>query len=149
MNSTSIADKPVLGLQRTWISGRFEGLLQGQSSIVLRSSIVQDFLGQKVVCIDDKFGDTALALYKQLPVEKVVYVIRAIRLGIKTDCKTGDISLLLIGLDNPKSGKPPFHEFGFSSDRFRPLDEIQERNQAARQEPSEIRAKVLEEVSSI
>ena len=81
-------------------------------------------IGQKVICIDDKFPPGIATLYTALPKEGITYVIRDIRLGIRTDCKTGDVSLLLIGLVNPKADSRAGLERGFSETRFRPLDEL-------------------------
>jgi hypothetical protein len=67
-------------------------------------------------------------LYIQLPVQGVTYVIRDIRLGIHHPGRQGDISLLLIGLVNPKSNSRAALERGFSETRFRPLDELHTRN---------------------
>jgi len=86
-------------------------------------------VGQKVVCIDDKFPQWILPLYTALPKEGVVYVIRDVRLGVRPDCRTGDISLLLVGLVNPRSDSRPAHERGFSQERFRHLEEM--KSQAA------------------
>lgn len=85
-------------------------------------------LGQKVVCIDDKFMDSIRKLYTQLPVEGVTYVIRDIRLGIHFPGRQGDVSLLLIGLVNPKANSRAALERGFSETRFRPLEELKASN---------------------
>ncbi len=84
--------------------------------------------GQKVVCINDTFTPTILALYKQLPVKDNIYTIREVFLGREKIVKGGDsatVGLLLEELTNPKD---PFHqgqqELGFSSERFAPLEEL-------------------------
>ena len=84
--------------------------------------------GQKVVCINDTFSPTILALYKQLPVKDTVYTIREVFLGREKIVKGGDsatVGLLLHELKNPPD---PFHqgeqELGFSSERFAPLNEL-------------------------
>ncbi len=80
--------------------------------------------GQKIVCIDDKFVAGIAALYTALPKEGITYVIRDIRIGRHQPGGEGDISLLLIGLVNPKANSRAALERGFSETRFRPLDEL-------------------------
>ena len=80
--------------------------------------------GDKVVCIDDKFHEAIKKLYTALPKKDSVYVVCEARLGIRPDCKTGDISLLLVGLVNPPADSRSKLERGFSVDRFRKLDEM-------------------------
>lgn len=83
-------------------------------------------VGQKVVCVDGKFPDAVLELYTALPVEGTVYVIRAVKLGVNWQSEPGEVCLYLIGLNNPCSNVPPYPERGFNSERFRPLEEVQE-----------------------
>ena len=78
-------------------------------------------INQKVVCVDGKFHPLVAALYTALPQEGVVYVIRDIRLGIRPDCRTGDVSVLLVGLINPPAASHSKLERGFSETRFQPL----------------------------
>ena len=85
-------------------------------------------VGQKVVLVDDKWPETVKQLYLQLPVLDTVYVVRAVRVGVKADELIMDMrrvlepSLLLIGIVNPvnKLGV----EAGFAAHRFRALDEL-------------------------
>jgi hypothetical protein len=85
-------------------------------------------VGQKVVLVDDKWPETVKQLYLQLPVLDTVYVVRAVRVGVKADELIMDMrrvlepSLLLIGIINPvnKLGV----EAGFAAHRFRALDEL-------------------------
>jgi hypothetical protein len=42
----------------------------------------------------------------------------------------GDVSVLLIGLVNPKADSKASLERGFRADRFRPLEELQNENSA-------------------
>lgn len=85
-------------------------------------------VGQKVVLVDDKWPETVRQLYLQLPVLDTVYVVRAVRVGVKADELIMDMrrvlepSLLLIGIINPvnKLGV----EAGFAAHRFRTLDEL-------------------------
>lgn len=85
-------------------------------------------VGQKVVCVDDKFPESAMRLYTALPVKDVTYVIRGVVLGVNWQSQPGEVCLYLIGLNNPRSETPPFPERGFNSERFRPLEEVQEEN---------------------
>ncbi len=63
-------------------------------------------VGQKVVLVDDKWPETVRQLYLQLPVLDTVYVVRAVRVGVKADELIMDMrrvlepSLLLIGIIN-------------------------------------------------
>ena len=85
-------------------------------------------VGQKVVLVDDKWPETVKQLYLQLPVLDTVYVVRAVRVGVKADELIMDMrrvlepSLLLIGIINltNKLGV----EAGFAAHRFRSLDEL-------------------------
>jgi len=85
-------------------------------------------IGQKVVCVDDKFPAVALKLYTALPKEGVTYVIRNVSIGVNWERQPGEVCVYLIGLNNPRSRKAPFPERGFNSERFRPLEEVQEEN---------------------
>ena len=85
-------------------------------------------VGQKVVLVDDKWPDTVKQLYLQLPVLDTVYVVRAVRVGVKADELIMDMrrvlepSLLLIGIVNPANNLGV--EAGFAAHRFRALDEL-------------------------
>lgn len=85
-------------------------------------------VGQKVVCVDDKFPLGIEELYEALPKAGVVYVIRQVSIGVNFKCEPGEVCLLLVGLHNPRSSVHPFPERGFNSERFRPLDEVQNRS---------------------
>ena len=80
-------------------------------------------IGDKVVCVDDKFPPDISKLYDALPVKDTTYVVRDIRLGINLTLE-GDVSVLLIGLVNPKADSKANLERGFRADRFRPLEEL-------------------------
>ena len=80
-------------------------------------------IGDKVVCVDDKFPPDISKLYTALPVKDATYVVRDIRLGINLTME-GDVSVLLIGLLNPKADSKANLERGFRADRFRPLEEL-------------------------
>jgi hypothetical protein len=86
-------------------------------------------IGDKVVCVDDKFPPDIVKLYDALPVKDSTYVVRDIRLGINLTLE-GDVSVLLIGLVNPKADSKSALERGFRADRFRPLQELREESTA-------------------
>ncbi|MDR1009653.1 MAG: hypothetical protein LBM04_00720 [Opitutaceae bacterium] len=84
--------------------------------------------GQKVVCINDTFGEFIRAIYLRLPVKGKTYTIREVYLGREKIVKGGEsatVGILLAELVNPPD---PFHagkqELGFSSERFAPLEEL-------------------------
>jgi len=87
-------------------------------------------IGDKVVCVDDKFPPAIGKLYDALPVKDSTYVVRDIRLGINLTLE-GDVSVLLIGLVNPKADSKSALERGFRADRFRPLQEMRETQSAS------------------
>jgi hypothetical protein len=92
-------------------------------------------VGQKVVLVDDKWPESVKSLYLQLPVLDTVYVVRAVRVGVKADELIMDMrrvlepSLLLVSIINPvnKLGV----EAGFAAHRFRALDELKNRTSVA------------------
>src|SRR5476651_2330090 len=86
-------------------------------------------IGDKVVCVDDKFPTDISKLYDALPVKDSTYVVRDIPLGINLTLE-GDVSVLLIGLVNPKADSRANLERGFRADRFRPLEELRNENTA-------------------
>lgn len=92
--------------------------------------------GQKVVCVDGAFPDSVKDIYTALPVQDKVYVVRAVRVGVKADQLLMDCrrelasSLLLIGVVNPANNLGV--EYGFNSDRFRALEEVQAKASAAK-----------------
>ena len=87
-------------------------------------------VGDKVVCVDDKFPPDIGKLYDALPVKDTTYVVRDIRLGINLT-RAGDVSVLLVGLVNPKAESRAGLERGFRADRFRPLQERHGKQTAA------------------
>jgi hypothetical protein len=90
-------------------------------------------IGDKVVCVDDKFPPDIGKLYDALPVKDTTYVVRDIRLGINLTLE-GDVSVLLIGLVNPKADSKAGLERGFRADRFRPLEEMRNEKTASKPE---------------
>ena len=85
-------------------------------------------VGQKVVLVDDKWPETVKQLYLQLPVLETVYVVRAVRVGVRADELIMDMrrvleqSILLVGIYNPTNNLGV--EAGFAASRFRTLDEL-------------------------
>jgi len=80
------------------------------------------------VLVDDKWPETVKQLYLQLPVLETVYVVRAVRVGVRADELIMDMrrvlesSLLLVGIYNPANNLGV--EAGFAASRFRALDEL-------------------------
>jgi hypothetical protein len=89
-------------------------------------------VGQKVVLVDDKWPESVKQLYWQLPVLDTVYVVRAVRVGVKADELIMDMrrvlepSILLMGIYNPANHLGL--EAGFAAHRFRALDELKQEN---------------------
>jgi hypothetical protein len=102
-------------------------------------------IGDKVVCVDDKFPPDITKLYDALPVKDSTYVVRDIRLGINLTLE-GDVSVLLIGLVNPKADSKAGLERGFRADRFRPLEEL--RNEKMEAESDEEKKELLQPVEA-
>lgn len=96
-------------------------------------------VGDKVVCIDGRFPMMVAKLYTALPTEGETYVVRAINLGVRLDCKTGDLSVLLVGLVNPvNEGTRAKKERGFSETRFRKLEELKGLTKTRKEDPKEV-----------
>ena len=93
-------------------------------------------VGQKVVLVDDKWPETVKQLYLQLPVVETIYVVRAVRVGVRADELIMDMrrvlesSLLLVSIYNPTNKLGV--EAGFAASRFRALDEL--KTQAVKEE---------------
>ena len=100
-------------------------------------------VGDKVVCVDDKFPPDISKLYDALPVKDSTYVVRDIRLGINLTLE-GDVSVLLIGLVNPKADSKANLERGFRADRFRPLEEL--RNEKKESASDEAKKELLQPI---
>ena len=89
-------------------------------------------VGQKVVLVDDKWPESVKQLYLQLPVLDTIYVVRAVRVGVRVDELVMDMrrvlesSLLLVGLYNPTNHLGV--EAGFAATRFRTIDELKKEN---------------------
>ena len=102
-------------------------------------------VGDKVVCVDDKFPPDISKLYTALPVKDSTYVVRDIRLGINLTME-GDVSVLLVGLVNPKADSKANLERGFRADRFRPLEELRSEKSAGK--PEEEKKELVQPVES-
>ena len=79
--------------------------------------------GENVVCIDDKFPQWVVALYKELPKKGTTYVVRDIVAGHNIpEGRKNDIAVLLVGMVGHinKLGT----ENGFGCHRFRRPDEV-------------------------
>jgi len=98
-------------------------------------------VGQKVVLVDDAWPETVKQLYVALPVKDSVYVVRAVRVGVKVDELIMDMrrvlepSILLVGLVNPCNNLGV--EAGFAARRFRALEELQAAAGAAQEQEKE------------
>ena len=85
-------------------------------------------VGQKVVLVDDQWPETVRQLYLQLPVVETIYVVRAVRVGVRADELIMDMrrvlesSLLVVSIYNPTNKLGV--EAGFAASRFRALDEL-------------------------
>jgi len=95
-------------------------------------------IGDKVVCKDGNFSPVVNGLYAELPKQDSVYVVRDIKLGIALDCKTGEVSVLLVGITNPKANVSPFRERGFAGWRFEKLKAVTTTEEKPIQEPKEL-----------
>lgn len=79
-------------------------------------------VGQKVVCVNDRFEPELARFYINLPKKGVVYVIRDVVMGVDFyKNEPGEICVYLVGMKNPPSAKEPYPERGFRADRFREL----------------------------
>src|SRR5579871_728363 len=98
-------------------------------------------VGQKVVLVDDKWPESVLQIYTQLPVVDTVYVVRATRVGVRADELIMDMrrvleqSILLVGIYNPANKLGV--EAGFAASRFRSLDEIKQSESATEEKTDE------------
>ena len=86
-------------------------------------------VGQRVVCVNDTFEGWITEYYDQLPVKDQTYTIRAVSLGRGTlvGSDSAEVRLLLEELHNVAD---PHHiggdELGFRSDRFAPMEELED-----------------------
>ena len=90
-------------------------------------------IGQKVACINDDFSPTIRHIYKQLPRKDEIYTVREVRIGRAQETSVGganDVSFLVLLEELRNPNDPYMHEsageeMGFRSDRFAPLEEIE------------------------
>lgn len=95
-------------------------------------------VGKKVVCVNDVFSEIIRVLYRELPVEGVVYTVRETSLGRDQvgvpGHKLGDgaaseasvtVRILLHELHNdPDPTHKHGQELGFNAERFREIEEV-------------------------
>ena len=84
-------------------------------------------VGQKIVCVDDRFPKTVSDLYDALPKEGTVYVVRDVVQG-QTLKLSRTVTILLVGLVGNINGHGI--ENGFNAKRFVPLEEYRQKQQA-------------------
>lgn len=100
-------------------------------------------VGQQVVCIDDRFPGPLAKYYDQLPVKGRTYTIRALFIGRRVmhtapGAADGEIGLLLKELVNkPDPRNLHGQELGFNSERFRPLQEMDDTTENEREQEEE------------
>ena len=103
--------------------------------------------GQKVACINDDFSATVRHIYKQLPRKDEIYTVREVSIGRSsvTSAAGGanDISYLVLleelrNPDDPYMHEGAGQEMGFRSDRFAPLEEIEDENTAYAEDEDEL-----------
>jgi hypothetical protein len=80
-------------------------------------------IGQKVICVNDKFSFDILQSMTSFPKNGRVYTVRDLVPAFDYDMKE-TCAILLQELINPPN--PKGIENGFSSDRFRTLEDIKE-----------------------
>ena len=76
------------------------------------------YVGQKVICIDDKFPRAVLDWCNSLPIAGYIYTIRAMQVGQDRVTGLSNLGLLLEEIVNPPSGWGC--EAGFCHYRFIP-----------------------------
>lgn len=91
--------------------------------------------GQKLACINDDFSATVRRLYRQLPQKDGIYTVRDVRIGRLnvTSAAGGENAVSYLVLleelhnpDDPYMRDGAGEEMGFRSDRFAPLEEIED-----------------------
>ncbi len=99
--------------------------------------------GEKVVCINDDFSATVRHIFSQLPRKDEVYTVREVSLGRAqvTSAAGGanDVSYLVLleelrNPDDPYMAEGASQEMGFRSDRFAPLEELENTEYAENEE---------------
>ncbi len=101
-------------------------------------------VGQKVVCVDDRFPNPLAKYYTNLPVKGTTYTVRAVYLGRaimhgKAGASDGEIGILLVELKNPPDPRNKYgQELGFNSIRFRPLDELKDSTENEHEQEREL-----------
>ncbi len=97
-------------------------------------------IGEKVVCIDDRFHPEIAFMYTDLPVKGSTYTVRECEMGraqwvsAQKGWDSVDMKVLLVELTNPLDpstlkGCPS--ELGFAARRFAPLDSLHDHDEEA------------------
>jgi len=100
-------------------------------------------VGNQVVCVDDRFPGPLAKYYDNLPVKGKTYTVRAVFIGrrvmhTKPGAADGEIGLLLKELLNgPDPRNVHGQELGFNSERFRPLEELDDATETENEEQYE------------
>lgn len=101
-------------------------------------------VGQKVVCINDDFSATVRHIFKQLPLKDEIYTVRDVRIGRSQVTSGGGgsngVSYLVLlqelkNPDDPYMADGASEEMGFRSDRFAPLEELEDSEHTYEEEP--------------
>jgi hypothetical protein len=99
--------------------------------------------GQKIACINDDFSATVRRLYRQLPRKDGIYTVRDVRIGrlnVTSAAGGGNAVSFLVLLEELRNPDDPYmrdgagEEMGFRSDRFAPLEEIEDTQYAEKEE---------------
>jgi hypothetical protein len=99
--------------------------------------------GQKLACINDDFSATVRRLYRQLPRKDGIYTVRDVRIGrlnVTSAAGGGNAVSYLVLLEELHNPDDPYmrdgagEEMGFRSDRFAPLEEIEDTQYAEKEE---------------
>ena len=99
--------------------------------------------GQKLACINDDFSATVRHLYRQLPRKDGIYTVREVRIGrlnVTSAAGGGNAVSYLVLLEELHNPDDPYmrdgagEEMGFRSDRFAPLEEIENAEYAEKEE---------------
>jgi len=89
------------------------------------------YLGQKPICIDDRFHEGVYERCSSLPIKGEVYTIRRIQSGKNAYTRGAGFGLLLEEIINPRNGEGG--EVGFFCDRFPPRANVESAAQNNRQ----------------
>jgi hypothetical protein len=99
-------------------------------------------IGEKVVCVDDRFHPEIAFLYTALPVKGTTYTVRDCEMGrakwvsVQKGWDSVDMKVLLVELSNPLDpstlkGCPS--ELGFAARRFAPLQSVPDEEEESKE----------------